>query len=172
MLVYIFVSLTIAYIILRMHIFVGTTFCRQIQREVGPIGADFCEFECIPLFSTLPPYLQQCISEPAPPRKPNGAIERKVSSPRKTPTRHAQSVRFCFFNNFGVISDCYREHVQYVYNPYCAGRRGVCDRLGFAKQKLYNPRVRVESLLVTAISYLLAKISHRAEATWTGNWEL
>jgi HrpA-like RNA helicase len=34
--------------------------------------------KCIPLYSTLPPNLQQRIFEPAPPKRPNGAIGRKV----------------------------------------------------------------------------------------------
>lgn len=34
--------------------------------------------KCIPLYSTLPPNLQQRIFESAPPNKPNGAIGRKV----------------------------------------------------------------------------------------------
>lgn len=36
------------------------------------------ELKCIPLYSTLPPNLQQRIFEPAPPNKANGAIGRKV----------------------------------------------------------------------------------------------
>ena len=34
--------------------------------------------KCIPLYSTLPPNLQQRIFEPAPGRKANGAVGRKV----------------------------------------------------------------------------------------------
>lgn len=34
--------------------------------------------KCIPLYSTLPPNLQQRIFEPPPPKRPNGAIGRKV----------------------------------------------------------------------------------------------
>ena len=34
--------------------------------------------KCIPLYSTLPPNLQQRIFEPPPPKKANGAIGRKV----------------------------------------------------------------------------------------------
>ena len=44
--------------------------------QICTIG--FSELKCIPLYSTLPPNLQQRIFEPAPPNKPNGAIGRKV----------------------------------------------------------------------------------------------
>ena len=36
------------------------------------------DLKCIPLYSTLPPNLQQRIFESAPPNKANGAIGRKV----------------------------------------------------------------------------------------------
>lgn len=42
------------------------------------LGPDIGELKCIPLYSTLPPNLQQRIFESAPPRKPNGAVGRKV----------------------------------------------------------------------------------------------
>ena len=42
------------------------------------MGQDVGEIKCIPLYSTLPPNLQQRIFEPAPPKRPNGAIGRKV----------------------------------------------------------------------------------------------
>lgn len=52
--------------------------CKRIQREVDNLGPDVGEMKCIPLYSTLPPNLQQRIFEPPPPNKPNGAIGRKV----------------------------------------------------------------------------------------------
>lgn len=52
--------------------------CKRIQREVENLGQDVGELKCIPLYSTLPPNLQQRIFEPPPPKKPNGAIGRKV----------------------------------------------------------------------------------------------
>ena len=79
--------------------------------------------KCIPLYSTLPPNLQQRIFEPPPSRKANGAIGRK-----------------------GVVSTNIAETsltidgVVFVIDP------------GFSKQKVYNPRIRVESLLVSPIS--------------------
>ena len=42
------------------------------------MGPEIGDMKCIPLYSTLPPNLQQRIFEAAPPRKPNGAIGRKV----------------------------------------------------------------------------------------------
>ena len=38
------------------------------------LGPDVGDMKCIPLYSTLPPNLQQRIFEPPPPNKPNGAI--------------------------------------------------------------------------------------------------
>ena len=52
--------------------------CKKIQREVDNMGQDVGEVKCIPLYSTLPPNLQQRIFEPAPPPRANGAVGRKV----------------------------------------------------------------------------------------------
>lgn len=52
--------------------------CKRIKREIDALGPDVGELKCIPLYSTLPPNLQQRIFEGAPPNKPNGAIGRKV----------------------------------------------------------------------------------------------
>ena len=52
--------------------------CKRIQREVESLGTDVGEVKCIPLYSSLPPNLQQRIFEPAPPKRPSGAIGRKV----------------------------------------------------------------------------------------------
>ena len=52
--------------------------CKKIKREIEGIGPEIGDMKCIPLYSTLPPNLQQRIFEPAPPNKPNGAIGRKV----------------------------------------------------------------------------------------------
>lgn len=48
--------------------------CKRIRREVQNLGHEAGELNCIPLYSTLPPNLQQKIFEPAPPNRPNGAI--------------------------------------------------------------------------------------------------
>ena len=42
------------------------------------MGPEVGDLKCIPLYSTLPPNLQQRIFEPPPPNKSNGAIGRKV----------------------------------------------------------------------------------------------
>ena len=52
--------------------------CKRIQREVENLGPEVGDMKCIPLYSTLPPALQQRIFEAAPPNKPSGAISRKV----------------------------------------------------------------------------------------------
>lgn len=41
------------------------------------LGAEIGELKCIPLYSTLPPNMQQRIFEAAPPKRPSGAIGRK-----------------------------------------------------------------------------------------------
>lgn len=97
--------------------------CKRIQREIDNLGPEIGELKCIPLYSTLPPAMQQRIFEPAPPKRPNGAIGRKV-----------------------VVSTNIAETSLTI-----DGVVFVIDT-GFAKQKVYNPRIRVESLLVTAIS--------------------
>ncbi|RNA28245.1 pre-mRNA-splicing factor ATP-dependent RNA helicase DHX15 [Brachionus plicatilis] len=97
--------------------------CKKIQREIDNLGQEVGEIKCIPLYSTLPPNLQQKIFEPAPPRRPNGAIGRKVVV--------STNIAETSLTIDGVV---------FVIDP------------GFSKQKVYNPRIRVESLLVTAIS--------------------
>ena len=52
--------------------------CKRLKREVDNLGPEVGEMKCIPLYSTLPPNLQQRIFEAAPPVRPNGAIGRKV----------------------------------------------------------------------------------------------
>lgn len=52
--------------------------CKRIAREVENLGPEVGDMKCIPLYSTLPPNLQQRIFERAPPNKANGAIGRKV----------------------------------------------------------------------------------------------
>ena len=79
--------------------------------------------KCIPLYSTLPPNLQQRIFEPPPSRKANGAIGRKVVV--------STNIAETSLTIDGVV---------FVIDP------------GFSKQKVYNPRIRVESLLVSPIS--------------------
>ncbi|KAJ1568992.1 Pre-mRNA-splicing factor ATP-dependent RNA helicase dhx15, partial [Nowakowskiella sp. JEL0078] len=82
------------------------------------------EIMVVPLYSTLPPQLQQKIFQPAPAsRKQGGPIGRKVVV--------STNIAETSLTIDGIV---------YVIDP------------GFAKQKVYNPRVRVESLLVSPIS--------------------
>ncbi|KAK6639603.1 Pre-mRNA-splicing factor ATP-dependent RNA helicase dhx15 [Polyplax serrata] len=97
--------------------------CKKIKREIETIGPEIGEMKCIPLYSTLPPNLQQRIFESAPPNKPNGSIGRKVVV--------STNIAETSLTIDGVV---------FVIDP------------GFAKQKVYNPRIRVESLLVSPIS--------------------
>ncbi|GFV76848.1 pre-mRNA-splicing factor ATP-dependent RNA helicase DHX15 [Trichonephila clavipes] len=97
--------------------------CKRIKRELDSLGPEVGELKCIPLYSTLPPNLQQKIFEPPPINKPNGAIGRKVVV--------STNIAETSLTIDGVV---------FVIDP------------GFAKQKVYNPRIRVESLLVSPIS--------------------
>eukprot|EP00794_Sanderia_malayensis_P005487 gene5487-6172_t len=97
--------------------------CKRIKREVENLGPEIGDLKCIPLYSTLPPNLQQRIFESPPPNKSNGAIGRKVVV--------STNIAETSLTIDGVV---------FVIDP------------GFSKQKVYNPRIRVESLLVSAIS--------------------
>lgn len=52
--------------------------CKRISREIDALGPEAGELKCIPLYSTLPPNLQQRIFDPAPATRANGAVGRKV----------------------------------------------------------------------------------------------
>jgi len=79
---------------------------------------------CIPLYSSLPPAQQQRIFDPPPPRRnTNGPAGRKVIV--------STNIAETSLTIDGIV---------YVVDP------------GFSKQKVYNPRIRVESLLVSPIS--------------------
>lgn len=97
--------------------------CKRIKREADNLGSEMGDLKCIPLYSTLPPNLQQRIFEPAPPCNTHGAIGRKVVV--------STNIAETSLTIDGVV---------FVIDP------------GFAKQKVYNPRIRVESLLVSPIS--------------------
>ncbi|VDN30837.1 unnamed protein product, partial [Gongylonema pulchrum] len=97
--------------------------CKRIKREIDNLGAEIGELKCIPLYSTLPPNLQQRIFEPPPPKRANGAIGRK-----------------CVVSTNIAETSLTIDGVVFVIDP------------GFSKQKVYNPRIRVESLLVCPIS--------------------
>lgn len=98
--------------------------CKKITDESRKLGPDYGEVKCLPLYSSLPPQLQQRIFEAAPaPKRPGGPPGRKVIV--------STNIAETSLTIDGIV---------YVIDP------------GFSKQKVYNPRIRVESLLVTPIS--------------------
>eukprot|EP00484_Ammonia_sp_Unknown_P027540 CAMPEP_0197033816 /NCGR_PEP_ID=MMETSP1384-20130603/12114_1 /TAXON_ID=29189 /ORGANISM="Ammonia sp." /LENGTH=753 /DNA_ID=CAMNT_0042463675 /DNA_START=27 /DNA_END=2288 /DNA_ORIENTATION=- len=101
--------------------------CNKIEQEVRKMGSDVGPVKVLPLYSSLPPAKQQRIFESAPPAM-NGKPGRKI-----------------------VISTNIAETSLTI-----DGVVYVVDS-GFSKQKVYNPRIRVASLLVTPISKASAK---------------
>ncbi|XP_068661015.1 probable pre-mRNA-splicing factor ATP-dependent RNA helicase DEAH2 isoform X3 [Aristolochia californica] len=115
--------------------------CRKITKEVNNMGDQVGPVKAVPLYSTLPPAMQQRIFEPAPPAlKEGGPPGRKIVV--------STNIAETSLTIDGIV---------YVIDP------------GFAKQKVYNPRVRVESLLVSPISKASAhQRSGRAGRTQPG----
>ncbi|KAH7886626.1 P-loop containing nucleoside triphosphate hydrolase protein [Phlebopus sp. FC_14] len=102
--------------------------CKKIKLEADDLVNQDPEsvgpLVCIPLYSSLPPQQQQRIFDPPPQAAtPDGPPGRKVVV--------STNIAETSLTIDGIV---------YVVDP------------GFSKQKVYNPRIRVESLLVSPIS--------------------
>ncbi|CAI5745478.1 unnamed protein product [Peronospora destructor] len=116
--------------------------CRQIRAEADTLDSSkYGPLDVYPLYSSLTPQQQQLIFKEAPkPRFPGGPKGRKIVV--------STNVAETSLTIDGIV---------YVVDP------------GFSKQKVYNPRIRVESLLVSPISRASAKQrSGRAGRTQPG----
>lgn len=103
--------------------------CEEIREKAGALGKDMPELVIYPLYSSLPPQVQRRIFNKAPPpRVPGGPAGRKVVI--------STNIAETSLTIDGIV---------FVVDP------------GFSKQKVYNPRVRVESLLVSPISRASAR---------------
>ncbi|GAB0497266.1 hypothetical protein MMPV_008590 [Pyropia vietnamensis] len=105
--------------------------CRRIRDDIRCLPYPACDLPVavLPLYASLPPREQaKVFDDPPRPRRPGGPVGRKVIC--------ATNVAETSLTIDGVV---------YVVDT------------GFSKQKVYNPRARVESLLVSPISRASAK---------------
>jgi pre-mRNA-splicing factor ATP-dependent RNA helicase DHX15/PRP43 len=103
--------------------------CEEIRLGAQDMGHDAPELVVYPLYSSLPPAQQKKIFTAAPgPRVVGGPPGRKVVV--------STNIAETSLTIDGIV---------YVIDP------------GFSKQKVYNPRIRVESLLVSPISRASAR---------------
>lgn len=98
--------------------------CKKTKSEIDNLGDQVAEVAVLPLYSTLPMDRQRQIFDPAPP-------PRVIGGPSGRKIIYSTNIAETSLTIDGIV---------YVVDP------------GFAKQKVYNPRIRVESLLVSPIS--------------------
>ena len=96
--------------------------CSSIRNDLEELGDSVGPADVIPMYSTLPPQQQQRIFDPPPLSKGNKPGRKIIVS-----TNIAES---------SITID----GIVYVIDP------------GFSKQKVFNPRMRMESLLISPIS--------------------
>eukprot|EP00920_Eleutheroschizon_duboscqi_P041611 GHVT01099874.1.p1 GENE.GHVT01099874.1~~GHVT01099874.1.p1 ORF type:complete len:749 (+),score=165.00 GHVT01099874.1:264-2510(+) len=102
---------------------------RELEKNSSKSMGETAELLVVPLYSSLPPQMQQRIFLPAPPAKTPGG----------------QPGRKCVIATNIAETSITIDGIVYVIDT------------GFSKQKVYNPRARVESLLVSPISQASAQ---------------
>ena len=102
--------------------------CAEVREEISKFGNTCGDALILPLYSTLPPQQQNRIFDDAPGKNKLGIAGRKI----------------IFATNIAETSLTI-DGIVYVVDP------------GLSKQKVYNPRLRIESLLVSPISRASSK---------------